>query len=232
VDRATLQDWASVERSLDRDGNAVLPGLLTPAQCMQLAALYPREEGFRSRVVMARHGFGQGEYKYFSYPLPPLIDELRHALYPKLVAIANRWNARLGSEVRYPGTLQEFLTRCHRAGQLRPTPLLLRYGEGDYNCLHQDLYGEHVFPLQATILLSRPGQDFTGGEFVMTESRPGHQRADVVPLAQGDAVVFTVHQRPAAGARGRTRRLAMRHGVSRVLGGQRHTVGLIFHDAR
>ena len=226
------RDWADIQASLDANGSAVLPRLLTPAQCAQLAALYAREDGFRSRVVMARHGFGQGEYKYFSYPLPPLLDELRHALYPELAPIANRWNEQLGTGIRYPAELEPFLARCHRAGQLRPTPLLLQYGPGDYNCLHQDLYGEHVFPLQATILLSRPHQDFTGGEFVMTQSRPGDARADVVPLAQGDAVVFAVNQRPVPGARGKTRRVAMRHGVSRVLSGHRHTVGLIFHDAR
>ena len=229
---ATRQDWAGVERSLDANGNAVLPRLLTPVQCGQLAALYPREEGYRSRVVMARHGFGRGEYKYFSYPLPVLLDELRHALYPNLAPIANRWNMQLGIDVNYPATLEAFLERCHDAGQTRPTPLMLAYGEGDYNCLHQDLYGRHVFPLQVAILLSRPGEDFLGGEFVMTESRPGHQRADVVPLRQGDAVVFTVNQRPAAGKRGATRRVAMRHGVSRVRSGHRHTAGLIFHDAR
>jgi hypothetical protein len=226
------QDWVDVERSLDANGNAVLPGLLTGAQCEQLAAIYPREDRFRSKVVMARHGFGSGEYKYFAYPLPPLLDDLRHALYPKLAPIADRWNRQLGIDVRYPDTLDAFLERCHRAGQMRPTPLILQYGEGDYNCLHQDLYGEHVFPLQVAILLSRPGEDFSGGEFVMTERHPGHQRADVVPLGQGDAVVLTVNQRPAAGKRGTIRSVAMRHGVSRVHSGRRHTVGLIFHDAR
>jgi hypothetical protein len=226
------QDWAGAERSLNADGNAVLRGLLTPEQCVRLAQLYPRDEGFRSRVVMVRHGFGRGEYKYFSYPLPPLLQQLRHALYPKLVPIANDWNEQLGTHVRYPPTLDAFLTRCHRAGQLRPTPLLLQYGAGDYNCLHQDLYGDHVFPLQATILLSRPGKDFVGGEFVMTETSAQGQRADVVPLSQGDAVIFTVSHRPASGARGRKRRVTMRHGVSQVISGHRHTVGLIFHDAR
>jgi hypothetical protein len=225
------QDWAGAEQSLDADGNAVLRGLLTPEQCVRLARLYPHDEGFRSRVVMVRHGFGRGEYKYFSYPLPPLLQELRHALYPKLVPIANRWNEQLGIDVRYPPALDAFLTRCHRAGQLRPTPLLLQYGAGDYNCLHQDLYGDHVFPLQATVLLSRPGKDFIGGEFVMTETSPHGQRADVVPLSQGDAVIFTVNHRPEASARGRKRRVAMRHGVSQVVSGHRHTVGLIFHDA-
>jgi len=226
-----VQDWAGVERSLDANGNAVLPELLTAAQCRQLAAMYSREDGYRSKVVMARHGFGRGEYKYFAYPLPPLLDDLRHALYPKLVPIANRWNEQLGIGVSYPGTLAEFLERCHRAGQTRPTPLILEYGEGDYNCLHQDLYGEHVFALQVAILLSQPGEDFSGGEFVMTQSHPGHQRADVVPLCQGDAVAFTVNQRPAVGKRGATRKVAMRHGVSRVTGGIRQTLGIIFHDA-
>jgi hypothetical protein len=226
------QDWAGVERSLDANGNAVLPGLLTAAQCKQLAALYSLEDGYRSRVVMGRHGFGRGEYKYFAYPLPPLLEDLRHALYPRLVPTANRWNQQLGIDVSYPGTLVAFLERCHRAQQKRPTPLILKYGEGDYNCLHQDLYGEHVFPLQVAILLSQPGEDFSGGEFVMTQAHPGHQCADVVPLCQGDAVVFTVHQRPAAGRRGAARKVAMRHGVSRVRSGHRHTVGLIFHDAR
>ncbi|MGJ7544353.1 2OG-Fe(II) oxygenase [Variovorax sp. LT1R16] len=226
----TLEDTA-LAASLDAEAHALLPRLLTPDQCRQLARRYAHEELYRSTVVMSRHGFGRGEYKYFAYPLPPLLEQLRHALYPRLVPIANRWNAQLGIDVRYPDTLAEFLDRCHRAGQRRPTPLILSYGEGDHNCLHQDLYGEHVFPLQVAILLSRPEVDFTGGAFVMTESRTGHQRADVVPLDQGDAVVFTVHQRPERGPSGRVRRLAMRHGVSRVHGGQRHTVGLIFHDA-
>lgn len=217
--------------ALDAEGHAVLPGLLAPAQCEVLAALYPQDALYRSTVVMARHGFGRGEYRYFAYPLPPLLAQLRGALYPQLVPIANRWNQRLGRALRYPATLEAFLARCHRAGQTRPTPLILQYGTGDYNCLHQDLYGEHVFPLQVAILLSRPGVDFSGGEFVMTESRPGVQHAHVVPLAQGDAVVFAVHQRPGVGPTGRMRRLEMRHGVSRLLGGLRHTVGLIFHDA-
>jgi hypothetical protein len=224
-------DWADVGRALDMRGNAVLPGLLAARQCDELAALYPRESGFRSRIVMARHGFGRGEYKYFAYPLPPLLDELRHALYPRLAPIANRWNLQLGIGAQYPDELDAFLRQCHEAGQTRPTPLILQYGEGDYNCLHQDLYGEHVFPLQAAILLSEPGRDFTGGEFVMTALSAQEQRADVVALRQGDAVVFTVNQRPAMGRRG-TRKVAMRHGVSRVRGGRRHTVGLIFHDAK
>ncbi|WP_087047709.1 2OG-Fe(II) oxygenase [Caballeronia ptereochthonis] len=224
-------DWVGMESSLDAYGNAVLPGLLATEQCDALAALYSRDEGYRTRIVMARHGFGRGEYKYFAYPLPPLLDWLRHALYPRLVPIANRWNRQLGSDTQYPGELDVFLDRCHQAGQSRPTPLILEYGEGDYNCLHQDLYGEHVFPLQVALLLSEPGRDFAGGEFVMTELSSNRQRADVVALRQGDAVVFTVNQRPSTGQRG-IRRVAMRHGVSRILSGRRHTVGLIFHDSR
>jgi len=224
-------DWVSIGHSLDAHGNAVLPGLLTAEQCDALAALYPQEEGYRTRIVMARHGFGRGEYKYFAYPLPPLLEQLRHALYPLLAPIANRWNLQLGIDVQYPDGLDEFLQRCHRADQTRPTPLILQYGEGDYNCLHQDLYGEHVFPLQVAILLSEPDRDFAGGEFVMTELSTKGQRADVVALRQGDAVVFTVNQRPAMGRRG-TCKVAMRHGVSRIRSGKRHTVGLIFHDAR
>ena len=228
-------DWQRIGRSLDAYGNAVLPGLLTAEQCDDLAALYPQEERYRTRIVMARHGFGRGEYKYFAYPLPPLLERLRHALYPRLAPVANRWNLQLGIDVQYPDDLAAFLQRCHQAGQIRPTPLILQYGEGDYNCLHQDLYGEHVFPLQVAILLSEPGRDFTGGEFVMTELSSKGQRADVVALRQGDAVVFAVHQRPASssgpGRRG-PRKVAMRHGVSRIRSGHRHTVGLIFHDAR
>lgn len=228
-------DWGGMVRSLDAHGNAVLPGLLTAAQCDHLAARYPLEEGHRARIVMARHGFGRGEYKYFAYPLPPLVEQLRHALYPWLAPVANRWSRQLGSGVQFPDDLATFLRRCHQAGQTRPTPLILRYGEGDYNCLHQDLYGDHVFPLQVAILLSEPESDFTGGEFVMTEISAHGQRVDVVALRKGDAVVFTVNQRPApsqgAGRRG-PRKVAMRHGVSRIRSGQRHTLGLIFHDAR
>ncbi|MDN5874723.1 MAG: 2OG-Fe(II) oxygenase [Sinobacteraceae bacterium] len=224
-------DWENIGCSLDAHGNAVLPSLLTAEQCDVLAALYPREEVYRTRIVMARHGFGRGEYKYFAYPLPPLLNQLRHTLYPRLVPIANRWNLQLGNAVQYPGDLAAFLQRCHQAGQTRPTPLILQYGEGDYNCLHQDLYGEHVFPLQVAILLSEPGRDFVGGEFVMTEISARGQRADVVALRQGDAAVFTVNQRPATGRRG-IRKVAMRHGVSRIRSGQRRTVGLIFHDAK
>ena len=226
------QDRDSIERSLDARGHAILPGLLSPRECTALAALYQQERGFRSRIVMARHGFGRGEYKYFAYPLPSLLEQLRQALYPRLVPIANRWNRQMGSAVQYPGSLDTFLARCHRAGQTRPTPLILEYGPGDYNCLHQDLYGEHVFPLQIAILLSEPDRDFRGGEFVMTESAGGRSCAEVIALRQGDAVVFTVNQRPAAGKRGGTRNVALRHGVSQVYSGRRHTVGLIFHDAR
>jgi hypothetical protein len=227
----TAFDWKHVEQSLDTCGYAVLPWLLDRQQCDDLASLYPRETGYRSRVVMARHGFGRGEYKYFAYPLPPILDRLRHALYPRLAPIANRWNRQLRVPTEYPAQLDTFLDQCHRDGQVRPTPLILQYGEGDYNCLHQDLYGEHVFPLQVAILLSEPGRDFTGGEFVMTERAGSDQRADVIALCQGDAVVFTVNQRPAKGARG-IRKAAMRHGVSCVRSGKRLTVGLIFHDAR
>ncbi|WP_316176647.1 MULTISPECIES: 2OG-Fe(II) oxygenase [unclassified Bradyrhizobium] len=225
-------DWAMVERDLDAGGCAVLPQLVSPEECRALAALYPDDSHFRSRVIMARHGFGRGEYKYFSYPLPDPIARLRPLLYARLVTIANRWNATMGIDVRYPGDHEDFLARCHQAGQTRPTPLLLQYVEGDYNCLHQDLYGEHVFPLQVAILLSEPGRDFEGGEFVLTEQRPRMQsRAEVVPLRQGDAVVFAVHNRPVQGTRG-SYRVNMRHGVSRLRAGRRHTLGVIFHDAK
>jgi hypothetical protein len=225
-------DWAHVSAELDAHGCAVIAKLLTPRQCTDLAALYPDDSRFRSRIVMGRHGFGRGEYKYFAHPLPEIIAELRPALYAQLAPIANRWNEAMGLEVRYPESHQAFLKRCHAAGQTRPTPLLLQYGEGDYNCLHQDLYGEHVFPLQVAILLSEPGHDFTGGEFVLTEQRPRMQsRAEVVPLRQGDAVVFAVHHRPVQGTRG-PYRVTMRHGVSRVRSGKRFTAGVIFHDAK
>lgn len=224
-------DWPRIAESLDANGNAIAQGLLTPEQCASLAAGYSATEGYRSRIVMARHGFGRGEYKYFSYPLPPLLQDLRTALYPRLAPIANRWNRQLGIAVQYPADHAAFLQRCHEAGQRRPTPLILEYGPGDYNCLHQDLYGEHVFPLQVAVLLSRPGLDFTGGEFVMTETGSREQRADVLPLQQGDALIFTVNQRPVPGARG-WRRTAMRHGVSALRSGRRHTLGLIFHDAQ
>lgn len=235
VSKTGAYDWSGIGQSLDAHGNAVLPGLLTAAQCDGLAARYAGERGYRARIHMARHGFGRGEYKYFAYPLPPLLGRLRDALYPRLVPIANRWNAQLGIDVRYPDDLAAFLHRCHRAGQTRPTPLILRYGENDYNCLHQDLYGEHVFPLQVAILLSEPDIDFVGGEFVMTERSTKGQRVDVVALRKGDAVVFAVDQRPASvstPSRRGPRKFAMRHGVSRIRSGQRYAVGLIFHDAK
>jgi uncharacterized protein len=232
ADRIRTVDWDLVAQDLGAQGSAVLAGLLPPADCQALAALYPDDTIFRSRVIMARHGFGRGEYKYFSYPLPDLIAGLRTALYPHLAPIANRWNEAMGVEVRYPEKHGDFLARCHAAGQGKPTPLLLQYQAGDYNCLHQDVYGEHVFPLQVTILLSEPGRDFTGGEFVMTEQRPRMQsRAEVVPLRQGDAVIFAVRSRPVQGSRG-IYRVNLRHGVSRIRSGQRHTVGIIFHDAQ
>ena len=217
---------------LDQAGWALLRELLTAEECAELAGLYDDDSRFRSTVVMARHGFGRGEYKYFAYPLPGLIAALRPALYAQLAPIANRWNEAMGIAVRYPPAHADFLARCHKAGQTRPTPLLLRYGEGDYNCLHQDLYGEHVFPLQVVILLSEPGEDFSGGEFVLTEQRPRMQsRAEVVPLRRGDAAVFAVHHRPVQGTRG-TYRVNLRHGVSRLRSGHRHTAGIIFHDAK
>jgi hypothetical protein len=223
--------WAELSRELDAQGAAPIGGLLTRAECEALAALYEHEPLFRSRVVMSRHGYGRGEYQYFAYPLPELIAGLRASLYPQLVPIANRWHAAMGLPVRYPAEHASFLARCHAAGQRRPTPLLLQYGEGDYNCLHQDLYGEHLFPLQVAVLLSEPERDFTGGEFVMTEQRPRMQsRAMVLPLRQGDALVFAVQQRPAQGTRG-VHRVNLRHGVSRVRSGRRHTLGIIFHDA-
>ncbi|MET3457146.1 2OG-Fe(II) oxygenase [Pseudomonas kilonensis] len=225
-------DWPALEQSLDQDGCAIIRNLLPPAQCRLLGDLYADSGLFRSRVVMARHGFGRGEYQYFRYPLPDLIQQLRQALYPMLVPLANRWNECMDLEARYPLEHVEFIQRCHAAGQSRPTPLLLQYGPQDYNCLHQDLYGEQVFPLQVAILLSEPGQDFTGGEFVLTEQRPRMQsRPQVIDLKQGDAVVFAVHQRPVKGVRGYYR-VNMRHGVSRVHGGRRHTLGIIFHDAQ
>ena len=224
-------DWEKVGAELDERGNAVVERLLTPAQCRALVGLYVKEDLFRSRVVMARHGFGRGEYQYFDYPLPEVLAGHRTALYPGLAEIANRWNATLGIKARFPREHKAYLKRCHAAGQRRPTPLILKYEAGDYNCLHQDLYGEHVFPLQLTILLSEPARDFTGGEFVMTEQRPRMQsRAEVVPLAQGDAVIFAVNERPVRGTRG-TYRVKLRHGVSRIRSGRRYTAGLIFHDA-
>lgn len=224
-------DWQRIAADLNGCGHAVIERLLTPAQCEALAALYASEDLFRSRVIMSRHGFGRGEYQYFKYPLPDTVATLRSCVYPHLVPIANRWNELMSSEIRYPSEHAEFIERCHAAGQTRPTPLLLQYGAEDYNCLHQDLYGEQVFPLQLAVLLSAPGRDFTGGEFVLTEQRPRMQsRAEVVPLTQGDAVVFAVHHRPMQGTRG-VYRVNMRHGVSRLRSGRRHTLGVIFHDA-
>jgi uncharacterized protein len=225
-------NWPVVTAQLEACGGAVLPGLLAPALCHELAALYGDDRRFRSHIVMSRHGFGRGEYKYFAYPLPSPIGELRAGLYPHLAPVANEWSRRLRSEERYPATLAEFLERCHAAGQVKPTPLLLEYRADDYNCLHQDLYGEWVFPLQLTVMLSRPGRDFTGGEFVLTEQRPRMQsRAEVVPLEQGDAVLFAVRHRPVRGTRA-DYRVNLRHGVSRVRSGRRQTLGVIFHDAR
>jgi hypothetical protein len=216
---------------IDERGFTIITGLLRPEDCASIAALYDDAASFRSRVIMNRHGFGRGEYQYFSYPLPPRVQQLREALYPRVRPIANRWYQLMGMDVRFPDTHADFLARCHAAGQQRPTPLLLRYDPGDFNCLHQDLYGEHVFPLQMAVLLSRPGTDFTGGEFVLTEQRPRQQsRVEVVPLAQGDAVIFAVNERPVRGARG-NHRVKMRHGVSRLHSGRRHTLGIILHDA-
>ena len=231
VERVHAIDWRGVSQALDPCGSAVLEQLLSPDACRSLAALYPDDTVFRSRIVMARHGFGRGEYQYFRYPLPEVIAGLRTSLYRHLAPIANRWNQALGIDVDFPAEHADFIERCHAAGQRKPTPLLLQYQVGDYNCLHQDLYGEHVFPLQVAILLSQPGRDFTGGEFVMIEQRPRMQsRAEVVPLSQGDAVVFAVHHRPVQGTRG-VYRVNLRHGVSRIRSGHRHTAGIIFHDA-
>jgi hypothetical protein len=225
-------DWSTVQADLDAHGHALVKSVLAPEECEALTALYDHDTLFRSRVVMARHGFGRGEYKYFSYPLPPPVAELRSVFYPPLSAAANRWNDALGVDARYPVEHAEFLERCHKAGQAKPTPLLLKYGVGDYNCLHQDLYGEHVFPLQAAFLLSKPHADFTGGEFVLTEQRPRMQsRVEVVPLDRGDCVIFAVHHRPVKGSRGYYR-VNLRHGVSRVRSGRRQTLGIIFHDAK
>jgi uncharacterized protein len=230
--RVQAYDWPNIAQQLDAYGWAALPKLLMVTETDALASLYDDESKFRSRVIMARHGFGRGEYKYFKYPLPEAIGQLRTSLYPRLVPIANRWNEAMGIDVSYPATHAEFIRRCHDAGQNRPTPLLLQYGEGDFNALHQDVYGEHVFPLQAMVLLSEPGQDFTGGEFVLTEQRPRMQsRAEVVPLGRGDGVVWAVRNRPVQGTRG-SYRVNMRHGVSRIRSGHRHTIGVIFHDAK
>jgi hypothetical protein len=225
------QDWQRIAAELDEQGWAILPGLIDDAGCDAIAGLYDRDGPFRGRVVMARHGFGKGEYRYFAYPLPRAVERLRGALYPPLADIANRWQERLGNDARFPTDHAAYLARCHAGGQARPTPLLLRYGPGDFNCLHQDLYGAEVFPLQAAVLLARPGQDFTGGELVLTEQRPRMQsRVMVVPLNKGDGVVFAVNSRPVKGTRG-DYQVKMRHGVSRLLTGRRHVLGLIFHDA-
>jgi uncharacterized protein len=232
IDALAGLDWTPIGDELDANSCVVLKGVLSAGDCQDVAGLYGDDEKFRSRVVMARHGFGRGEYKYFAHPLPPLVTELRETLYAPLAAIANRWNEALGIETRFPERHAAFLNRCHRAGQTKPTPLVLRYGEGDFNCLHQDVYGEHVFPLQAAFLLAAPGVDFTGGEFVLTEQRPRAQsRVHVVPLEQGDGVIFPVRQRPIRGTRGYYR-ASLRHGVSRIRSGQRHTLGIIFHDAK
>jgi len=231
VVHAASIDWESKAQDLDTRGWALLPKLITQDQCRQMSALYARDAVFRSRVVMSRHGFGRGEYQYFAYPLPDLVQTLRTSLYPHLAPIANAWHERMGIDVRFPPAHSEFIARCHDAGQTRPTPLLLQYGAGDYNCLHQDLYGEHVFPLQVAVLLSRPAEDFDGGEFVLTEQRPRMQsRVEVVPFTQGDAVVFAVNSRPVRGTRS-DYRVHLRHGVSTMRRGHRHTLGIIFHDA-
>jgi hypothetical protein len=231
VVRPASVDWVIKAQDLDARGWALLPKLITQDQCRQMSALYADNRVFRSRVIMSRHGFGRGEYQYFAHPLPDLVQTLRTTLYPHLVPIANAWWERMGIGVRFPPVHSEFIERCHDAGQARPTPLLLQYGAGDYNCLHQDLYGEHVFPLQIAILLSKPAEDFEGGEFVLTEQRPRMQsRVEVVPLTQGDAVVFAVNSRPVRGTRG-DYRVRLRHGVSTMRKGHRHTLGIIFHDA-
>jgi uncharacterized protein len=231
ADRVAAIDWPAVAAALDERGYATAAGLLTAAECRELAALYSDEGAFRRRVVMQHHAYGRGEYQYFHYPLPGLVEALRRAIYPHLAPLANRWLQRLGQEDRYPATLDAYLAECHRAGQERPTPLILKYGADDYNCLHQDLYGPLVFPLQMTALLSDPGRDFTGGEFLLVEQRPRVQsRGEVVPLRQGEAVIFPVHHRPVDGARG-AYRVTMRHGVSRIRSGERYTLGVIFHDA-
>jgi hypothetical protein len=231
IERVAALDWPGISSELDAHGCATIGSLLAPGQCAAIADMYPADEHFRSRVVMSRHGFGRGEYKYFAYPLPPVLAALRASLYPPLAQVANHWNEAMGIDVRYPNEHAAFLARCHEAGQARPTPLLLRYVPGDFNCLHQDVYGEHVFPLQVAVLLKEPGVDFTGGEFVLTEQRPRMQsRAEVVPLWRGGAVIFPVRHRPVRGARG-AYRVTFRHGVSRVRSGSRLTLGIIFHDA-
>lgn len=230
--RLAAYDWTALASELDISGCALLPRLLSPAECLSLASFYHDDSRFRSRVVMARHGFGNGEYRYFRYPLPELLSALRTALYSHLAGVANEWNVRLGVDERYPPDHASFLKRCREVGQTRPTPLLLQYVPGDFNCLHQDLYGDLAFPIQVAVLLSQPFQDFSGGEFVLTEQRPRRQsRVEVVPLFQGDAVAFAVNSRPVQGSKGNYR-VNLRHGVSRVRSGKRHTVGIIFHDAR
>ena len=232
TERVVGLDWQQILSDLDRFGCATTKGVLTAKECHELLSCYDHDEHFRSRIVMAQHGFGRGEYKYWKYPLPATIETLRSALYPHLAGVANRWNEAMKIDVRYPAAHAAYLEQCHRAGQLRPTPLLLQYDEGDFNCLHQDVYGDLVFPLQIAFLLSVPGEDFTGGEFVLTEQRPRMQsRAEVIQLDQGDGVIFAVHHRPVQGARG-VYRVNMRHGVSRIRSGRRHTMGIIFHDAK
>jgi hypothetical protein len=232
AERIGALDWQRIAMDLDNFGCAIAKAVLTPEECGHLAGNYAEGGQFRSRIVMARHGFGRGEYQYFRYPLPEIVAELRTALYPPLSRIANQWNEHIGADVRYPNEHAAFLERCHRAGQTQPTPLLLQYGEGDFNCLHQDIYGEHIFPLQVAFLLSAPGADFTGGEFVLTEQRPRMQsRVEVVPLKQGDGIIFPVHHRPVHGSKG-WYRVNMRHGVSRLRSGRRYTLGVIFHDAK
>jgi uncharacterized protein len=229
--RIEAVDWIKVHADLDAEGWAIAPQLLMAAEADSICDLYRQDGGFRSHILMSRHSFGRGEYRYFSYPLPPLIQSLRTAAYSRLALIANQWSERLGDPVRFPADHTAFLERCHRAGQTRPTPLLLQYETDDYNCLHRDLYGEHVFPIQIAILLDQPGEDFQGGEFVMTEQRPRMQtRAMVLPLKKGDAAIFAVNSRPMKGVRG-DYRVKMNHGVSKLHSGKRHTVGVIFHDA-
>ena len=224
--------WERVSRDLDAEGNAVIKGVLAPEECDEVRMLYDKDELFRSKVVMEQHGFGRGEYRYFRYPLPDLIRDIRTTIYPHLVPVANKWNEAMGISIRFPPTHAEYIRRCHDAGQNKPTPLILKYGPDDYNCLHQDLYGEHVFPLQVAVLLSEPQKDFTGGEFVMTEQRPRMQsRPIVVALGKGDGVVFAVHHRPVQGKKS-VYRVNLRHGVSRIRSGSRHTLGIIFHDAK
>jgi hypothetical protein len=232
ADRVAALDWADIAASLDQFGSATIGPLLSADDCAAISSRYDDEKTYRSRVIMARHGFGRGEYKYFAYPLPDLVASLRASLYQPLSEIANRWNEQMGVDQRFPAEHAAYLKRCHAAGQTRPTPLLLQYSAGDYNCLHQDVYGDLVFPLQVAFLLSRPGEDFTGGEFVLTEQRPRMQsRAEVVPLRQGEGVIFPVHHRPVQGTRG-VYRVNMRHGVSRLREGRRHTLGIIFHDGK